>query len=128
MNKIETVEELIMTIKSVEVSAHVWKWDTSNAAEISAIKTFYEKIHHLIDTFIKLTLSEVGFKDGGIQLQGFIYVPIDSFDPMEVVEQLKDFLLEKIRTPNGPFSPELDNIMVRIIESFTMFNYKMMLD
>ena len=126
--RIETVEDLVTRLKSVEVSAHIWKWDTSNAAEISAIKEFHEKIHYLLNNFIKMTLSEVGFKTGGFQLRGFRYYSLEDLDILAVPEELKDFLINYIRTPNAPFSPQLDSVMVKLIECFAMFNYKMMLD
>ncbi len=50
--KLETIEDLVTSLKSVEVSAHIWKWETSNAAEISAIKEFHEKIHYLLIKFL----------------------------------------------------------------------------
>jgi hypothetical protein len=128
MNKIETVEDLVTSLKSVEVSAHIWKWETSNAAEISAIKEFHDKIHYLLNTFIKLTISEVGFKDNGMQLRGFRYYTLQDLDILKVSENLKEFLIENIRTPNAPFNPQLDSILVKLIECFVMFNYKMMLD
>ena len=125
--KLDTVEQLITRLKSIELSAHIWKWETPNASEIEAIDTFYNDLHYRMDQFIELTISDVGFKHGGFRLGAFPYRPISNVDIKEVAEEVKGFLQHKVRTPNGPFMPEIDAALVKIIKVLMNFNYKIML-
>jgi hypothetical protein len=125
---LETIEDLITRLKSVEISAHIWKWETSNAAEIEAINYFYEDLHYKVDSFITLTISDAGFKDGGFYLNGFSFIKIEDLSITQVANEVKKFLYEKVKTANAGYMPEVEAMLTDIITTLKQFNYKMMLD
>lgn len=122
-----TIEDLITKLKSIEVSAHIWKWDTVNASEIDAIKKLYKEIHLELDRLITRTIGSVGFKIGGFQLTEFDYYSLDDLDMEAITKDLKDYLYEKVKNPQNPF-PEVESCIINIIGSLSEFRYKMMLE
>lgn len=124
--KIENVEELLATLKSLEVSTHIWRIETYSAAEVAAIIDFYTKLHELLDNLMDIGVGTYGFKN--MSIPGFRYISRKDMDILDIVEGVKDFLKERVRTPNGFFMPEVDAALVDIISLLTRFNYKMMLE
>lgn len=124
----ETIEDFLVELKSIEVSAHIWRLNTSNAAEITAISEFYSQLHFYLQELIELAISDAGWKEHGLTFTSFSYVDLDTLDIKKIVEDVRGFLQNKVRTPNGPFLPEIDKTLVNIIKTLSKFNYKMMLE
>lgn len=127
IEEIKTIEDFITKLKSLEVSSHVWLWETKNAAEIAAIKEFYLELHEAMDNFIIICISDMGWKDSGFMLDNFKYKKFDDLELMGVIQEIKDFITYRIMKVSN-YSPEYVHSLTKIIHILHKFNYKMLLE
>lgn len=120
--RIETIEDLVTEVLQLHTRAICWKWNTDSSPEQTAFMMLEESMKTLLDSFVTLSIGRFS-RIGEHYFNDISYMSYRSEYIVSLREAISEFLIEKIKSPNVEYSPELEHVLVDMIKILTKFEY-----
>ncbi len=111
------IKDFILLIKSSEVNAHIYHWNTTSYARHKALEDYYEAVRSTLDHFVEVSQGRFNEK---FLIQGTI--TISDKEPVEYFSQLREVVTQFINYKLKDYK-DLENIAIEILEEVNQLNY-----